>query len=171
VLFTQNIRVLFSCRRKYYLDLRLSLLSGLLEWIRFESESRLISPFPFTETSRDSGPGPRTGGGKHFGNLRFFVSGVLNVLSSHFDAARTLLTGFSFGKLIFRIWVFWFFLLLTCCCSCCCCWVLLLLLLLLLLFLNENVNDCRRFNFSSESFNVGMSSMLKIFRWILIWVK
>ncbi len=41
---------------------------------------------PFLESEMVPVPGM---GGKHFGNLRFFGSGFLGVLSSHLEAART----------------------------------------------------------------------------------
>ena len=101
-------------------------------------------------------------GGRHFGNLRFFASGVLGVLSSHLEKARTLFGALPFprldvaGKLIFKIWDF------------------LLLSLLLLMLMPPTPPDLLlkakekafwrflMFDFASRSSSVGMSLMLKI---------
>ena len=160
------------------LERRFSLEPGLRDLSRFSSSLKLFSRFsrnPFLSLFRVSRISPVwwlvwwAGGGKHFGNFKFFVSWVLKVLSSHFEAARTLPTlpfpGIWAGNFMSSksIW-FWF-------------WRMLLLLLLFLPNARVNCSCWRRFDlafssndfssnnfslndFSSVSLNVGRSSML-----------
>ena len=158
-----------------YLDRCLSLKSGLFEF--FSNNSRFSLPTfwarvlaaTFIRAFRESEivPDLRIGGGKHFGNFRFFVSGVLNVLSSHFDVARTRFGAVPFPRFwgpkpIFKIWDFSLFTSSQC-----------VLLLLVLLKENENCWRCFDLDFSSKdfssfSFNVGMSLMLKTIKQFFI---